>query len=852
MSDMSSESADHNAMRVDNQMSGIANLVVQAGSIYGDVNIYPFNASTTAARTLPADTASFTGRQVELEQIVRALPIWTASGVVGISAVNGMAGVGKTTFAVHAAHRLASRFPDGQLFVRLHGHTPGQNPVNPSEALATLLIWTGAAPDQIPRDIDARAGMWRARMHGRRVLVVLDDAISSEQVRPLLPGTADSLVLITSRRRLSALPDALAVTLDVLPVDEATELFVRLSGCSSPSTDDRVVEVTTLCGFLPLAIALMAGQIKHHPSWTTDDLASNLRSATDRLSSLYSENISVAAAFDLSYCNLDVNKQQFFRRLGLHPGTDFDAYAATALADIDLPLAHRYLDDLFNYHLINEPTRGRYRFHDLIRNHARTLAELDESPKRESAIDRLLNYYLYTARAADHHWMQGIPVGVPEIIDSPPKRYPCFSDRDQAVKWLEAERLNLHSAVDYAAQSDRPNHAIAIPAATLGFLDVHKYWQEALELQHIALGSAQLTGNRLAEANALNGLGVIKNWDSDYQAAAEDFLRALELYRSCNNRHGEANVLTNLGVIQGRTSEYAAAISGLTRALELHRIVNDKIGEANTFNHLGIVQHLTGDDLAAVSSLIRAREQHQAIGNRLREASALHNLGCVYLTTRDHANATMNLELALAMYKEVDNPLGQAHALNDLGCVQIAACNYQGAIDCLSQALEAYYARGNRAGQADARKNLGIVLHLTGNTSAADAALGKALEELRAIDNRLEEASALNDIGTLMASFSSTDACANHERSYAIAIDISSQMEEARALEGIGRCCFRNGHPGRGTVVLRRAIAIYSEIGSANAARAIATLRDQSQPETETASHKSEGIVLQRFSYRGW
>lgn len=852
MPDMQSEPTDPNALHVDNQMSGMANFIVQAGSIRGDLNIYPFNASTATTRTLPTDTASFTGRQVELERIIRALPSWTAAGVVGISAVNGMAGVGKTTFAVHAAHQLASRFPDGQLFVRLHGHTPGQIPVNPSEALATLLIWTGLAPDQIPHDTDARAGIWRARMHGKRVLVVLDDAVSSEQVRPLLLGTADSLVLITSRRRLTSLSDALAVTLDVLPIDEATELFVRLSGCSNLSTDDSVVEVVTLCGLLPLAIALMAGHIKYHSTWTVHDLACNLRMSADRLSSLYSENSSVAAAFDLSYCSLDVGRQQFFRRLGLHPGTDLDAYAAAALADIDLSLARRYLDDLFNYHLINEPSKGRYRFHDLIRNHAHTLAERDEPSKKELAIDRLLYYYLYTARAADRHVMQSIPIGIPEIIESPPKQYPHFSDWSQAVKWLETERVNLHSAVDNAAQSGRSNYAIAIPAAIFGFLNIHKYWQEALELQRIMLDSAQLTHNWLAKASALHNLGVVKNWELDYRAAAADFMQALELYRSCNNQHGEANVLTTLGVIQGRTGEYAVALNGLTRAIELHRISSDQVGEANSLNHLGIVQHLTGDDLAAFRNLTRARELHQEVGNRLREASAIHNLGCVYLATRDYASAATNLELALIMYKEISNPLGQAHALNDLGCVQIAMCNFHAAIDYLSQALEAYYARGNRVGHADARKNLGIALHLAGNTSAANSMLDEALEELRAIHDRLGEASALNDIGTLLAPFSAADAYAKHERAHAIAIDISSRMEEARALEGMGRCNFRQGYPGRGLTALRGAIAIFSEIGSTNVTRAIAALRNQVQPGNENLSHAFEELIIQRFSYRGW
>ena len=235
----------------------------------------------SAAHTLPADVASFTGRQAELEQLMRAMPGQASSGgMVRIDAIDGMAGVGKTAFAVHAAHQLAPHFPDGQIFVRLHGHTRGQRPVEPADALVTLLLAAGIAPQQIPAGMEARAGLWRDRMAGRKALLLLDDATSSEQVRPLLPGTAGTLVLVTSRRRLTALPEALPVTLDILGANEAADLFAKLA-CRPglQPADPGVVEVVRLCGYLPLAISLMAGQLKHHRTWTTADLAADLDAA---------------------------------------------------------------------------------------------------------------------------------------------------------------------------------------------------------------------------------------------------------------------------------------------------------------------------------------------------------------------------------------------------------------------------------------------------------------------------------------------------------------------------------------------------------------------------------------------
>ena len=283
-----------------------------------------------ASRTLPRDLASFTGRQHELTELVDAAA--GAGGVVGIHAIGGMAGVGKTAFAVHVAHRLAPRFPAGQIFLPLHGHTPGQRPVDPADALASLLLTAGVPAGQIPPGLEARMALWRDRLAERQLLLILDDAADSDQVRPLLPGAGGSLVLVTSRRHLSALEDATAVSLDTLPPGEAAALLVRLAARAGLSPDDpAVAEITRLCGYLPLAIGMVARQLHHHPAWTAAGRAAELAAARDRLELMATENLSVAAAFNLSYEDLTGDQQRLFRRLGLHPGTDIDGYAAAAL-----------------------------------------------------------------------------------------------------------------------------------------------------------------------------------------------------------------------------------------------------------------------------------------------------------------------------------------------------------------------------------------------------------------------------------------------------------------------------------------------------------------------------------------
>jgi hypothetical protein len=263
--------------------------------------------------------ASFTGRQQELQNLVAAT---VSGGVVSIHAIGGMAGVGKTAFVVHAAHRLADRFPGGQIFLPLHGHTPGQSPVDPADALASLLLTAGVPAGQIPASLEARMALWRDQVADKQLLLILDDAASSEQVSPLLPGAGGSLVLVTSRRHLSALQDATVISLDTLPPGEAAALLVRLIARAklSPANPEGA-EIIRVCGYLPLAIGMVARQLHHHPAWSLAGRAAELAEARDRLELMATENLSVAAAFNLSYEELTQDQQRLFRRLGYSSGT---------------------------------------------------------------------------------------------------------------------------------------------------------------------------------------------------------------------------------------------------------------------------------------------------------------------------------------------------------------------------------------------------------------------------------------------------------------------------------------------------------------------------------------------------
>ena len=614
----------------------------------------PGGQPAVALRTLPRDTAAFTGRTRELDRLVAAVGGTTAAGgVVGIYAVDGMAGIGKTAFAVHAAHRLAARFPDGQIFLRLHAHTAGQRPVDPAEALATLLLTTGVAPRQVPPGLEARSAAWRGHLAGKKVLLVLDDAASSDQVRPLLPGSAGCLVLVTSRRRLTALEEAAPVSLGTLPPGEAVDLFVHLAGRPGlQSADAAVAEVAGLCGYLPLAIRLVAAGLRHHSAWTVTDLAAELAAARDRLAALQAEDVSVAAAFDLSYQDLTAGQQRLFRRLGLHPGTDIDAYAAAALDDTGLQAARRRLGELYDQNLIGEPARGRYRLHDLLREYARARAVGDGPADNLAAIGRLLDYYLHTAVTASRHTAWRTSITDPPPPGPAPAWAPEMRTEEEAMAWLGTERANLHACAGYAAAHGHLVHAVWIPVAMSGFLLTEGHWNEAASLGQAALAAARTAGDRQGQACALTQLGTVQELTGDYPAATASLTQALQLFRDLGDRRGQACALNQLGVVQRLTGDYPAATASLTQALQLFRDLGDRHGQAWALHDLGVVQQRTGDYPAATASLTRALELSRDLGDRQGQACALNQVGVVQ-RTGDCPAAAASLAQALELFRDL-------------------------------------------------------------------------------------------------------------------------------------------------------------------------------------------------------
>jgi tetratricopeptide (TPR) repeat protein len=782
-------------------------------------------------------------------------------------------GTGKTAFAVHVAHRLAGQFPGGQIFLPLHGHTPGQYPVDPGDALVSLLLAAGVAPAQIPPGLEARMALWRDRLAGRQLLLVLDDAVGSEQVLPLLPGSGPSLVLVTSRRHLSALDDAAAISLDTLPAGEAASLLVRLAGRPGLGAGDPGVrEIARLCGFLPLAIGMVARQLRHHPAWSAARRAADLAAERDRLELMATENLSVAAAFDLSYADLGPDRQRLFRRLGLHQGAEVDAYAAAALDGADLSAARRGLEALYDQYLLTEPAPGRYRMHDLIREHARALAERqDPDQDRELATTRLLDYYQHTATRAAALFARQTrpsPAAAPGAV---PAAAPALTGREQALAWARAERASLTACLDHATATGQHAHVTALTAGLAGLLLSDGPWAEAITRHQAAIGAAQLLGDRHGQANALTDLGMVHRLTGDFPAAAQALEQALSIYRDLGNRRGQANALGCLGDVRLVTGDFPAAAQALEQALSIYRDLDDRRGQANALGYLGPVWLGTGDYPAAAQALEQALSIYRDLGNRSGQADALTDLGDLRRAMGDLPAAAQALEQALSIYRDLDDRRGQAHAVHYLGTVwrmmgdypaadqafeqalsiyrdlgsrsgeaNALGClgddrrmtgDYQAAAQYLEQALSIFRNLGNPRGQAAALATLGIVRRLTGDYRAAAQYLEQALSIFRNLGDRASEAETLNEIGMLhRVGGDLARAEGYHRQALDLARAIANSWDEAHALAGLGRCALAAGDASEAKPLLRQALEIFQRIGTAEARDLLAELDTLSSP----------------------
>ena len=741
----------------------------------------PGRTGTGTARQLPPDTALFTGRGEELAQLL-ALAERTraglAPGTAVISAIGGMGGAGKTALAIHAGHLLAEHYPDGQLFLDLYGFAEDRPPREPGEALAELLASLGVAPAQVPAQVDARAALYRDRLADTRTLVLLDNARDEDQVRALLPAGSRCLVLVTSRRRLIALDDAVPLPLGMLEREEAVELL-RHAARAAPelAADARWERVAELCGRLPLAL-LIAGSLLRvgGKAWDLNRLVDRLalRRPGDELAGYTDETRSLTAVFDLSLRSLPDGEQLLFRRLGLAPAAEIDTYAAAALLDTDLDTAERLLERLADHSLLLGVAPGRYRMHDLLHVYARARAnEIDEQADLDAAIERLLRYWAHTAQIA-----------CLLIADLPrsasyrpaPAHAPAMTSPDAALVWLRAERANLDAAFDYAHDRGGHDHLIALAAGMAEILRIDGPWSRALEIHQGAAEAAENSGDRTAQADALADFGRVRQLTGDYPGATDTYTRALKLYQDDGNRAGEAGALSGLGFTKRATGAYQESVDLLRRALEIHR----------------------------------------ELGNLSGEGYVLIDIGRMLQAGGEYAQAEQSESRALRIHRDLGDRAGEAYALYALGRVRFATGDYQRAAEAHTEALEIQRERGNRLGMANVLTELGRVRHATGEYAEAGAMLTGAMETYRKIGDRGDEGVAVNYYAaTLAATGRGEEALALFQTALATHRELGKPDDEAVSLEGIADYHLAAGDPAEAAAYLRQALDIYERLGIA-------------------------------------
>ncbi|MGI5145100.1 ATP-binding protein [Plantactinospora sp. CA-294935] len=855
----------------------IANRNLQARSsrrVYqaaGDQYIYDRQAPAAAAvgNTLPRDTAALTGRDRELRELIENVTVLLdGADMIPIHAIDGMPGIGKSALAIRAGHLLERRFPDGQFFIDLRAHSPGQAPVRPTDALFGLLAADGVDAGQIPADPDSRAALWRGRMAGKRALIILDNAAGREQVEPLLPGAPSCLVLITSRRRLtglSACHAAVTVPLDTLAPEHAAALFATRADRPTTGTEAAAIhELVRLCGHLPLAICLLAAKLRPEPQWRVADLVQELTQANHRLAHMHAEDIGVAAAFDLSYRRLPANQRRFFRRLGLHPGADLDRHAAAALDATTPTRAQQQLDALYHDHLLDQPTRGRYRMHDLIRDYAQDRADRDPIRHTTEATTRLLNYYQYAAHVANQQLSR--PGRRPADTPAPaPAALPNIRTSHEALAWMDAERANLFACLPVLFAGHQAHRIIALAAASATYLRNSGPWDHAISLHEAAAAAAQKAGDRLARAGSLRELGTMHRMTGSYPSAIEALYQAMNLYRQLSHRQGIADTLTQLASVCRRTGDHSAATQNLEQALALYEDLDDLQGQANALNEFGVVHHQAYDHLAGAQALQRALAIYRVLGDLQGQADALNQLGGARQVVSDYRPAIEAHEQALTMYRELGDRHGQARALNYLGVAlyetgdypaaertlnealtihrrlgyrlgQANALNYLGTIRCasgeyalaehsLTRALVLYRELGYPVGQADVLNQLGATKRLTGQREAAATMHDQALAIARQVDDPLGQAHALNQLGQLLLAHDQpSEGLDHHQQALQLARRAQNPREEARAIEGAGRCALSLGDRSQAIRDLNRAQVTYRRIGALRAVQRIVKL----------------------------
>ncbi|WP_280369726.1 ATP-binding protein [Nocardia wallacei] len=768
--------------------------------------------SGRALMQLPPDTNDFTGRTEQIAHLITVLGAHSGTAVP-IATISGKAGVGKTALAIHVAHRVSDAFPDGQLYANLRGAEA--KPLEPSEIIAGFLRELGVDGADIPEDVDERARRYRACLAGRRILVVLDNAVDETQLRPLLPGASSCAVLITSRSHLAALSGAQTVHLDVLERDRAVDLITTLVGAErSAAESETVAEVARLCGYLPLALRIAGARLMSRPSWSIAWLAERLADETRRLDLLKVGDLEVRASFALSYRSRSAEEQRAFRALALTAAT-FPAWNVAALLDTDLDDAEYLLENLVDAQLVElagvDPTGLiRYRLHDLIRDFARECSTaFDNAEERRSAADRLVDEYtraMQIATAKVHPGTRQDDLG--EILTL------SGIERADPRRWFAAEQANLVAAVELSHNLEIWERTWRLVETLPAMFDWRADWQAWAHTHRLALDAARKIADERAEAVTLRCLGVLYRELGRYDEATEMLTQAAEIFHRLGDRPLWATTMRNLGDTrryQGRLDE---AIASFSDALEIVEAEDDSRSIAGVLN--GIADASRG--LSRWDEASRHFESSLAIyrtlNDHLEEARTLVRYGLVRRDRWNNDRALSMFEQALQVFRDLDDQRWQARALRHIAVVHRNETDFTEAHAAFDQCLALFDSLADRRGTAVTLRNRGDAHRLADDPVQAATDLGNAREIFEAIADHRWTARTQLSLADLHRTSREWD-LAQQEAGAALETfqRIGDRPAQARTLRQIGLLHRDISDFETATTALAAAQAIFSDLG---------------------------------------
>ena len=709
---------------------------------------------------LPTDIADFTGRGDQVEEIQTRFAEAAenpARLAVPIVVVAGKPGIGKTSLCVHVAHRLAWRYPDGQLFADLHGGASRQ--ASPTQVLERFLRTLGVPGTVIPEGLEERAEMYRDLVADRRILIVLDNAGSETQLLPLLPGNRSAAVLITSRRRLAGLPGAAHIEVDVFDREQSIALLSRIVGGDRVHAEtDAAAELAELCGQLPLALRIAGARLSARPHWTVEQLASRLEDEARRLDELKHGALGIRVSISHTYDAMEEDARRLFRRLALLDFPVFGGWVSAALLDQPLLDAQDLLDELVDAQLVEitgteSGWRTQYRFHDLIRVFARERLAVEEPvADRSAAQSRVLGALLFLAERAQTrlHGEEALQIhGNAERWEFSPKLTGQIL-RDP-MGWLERERLTLVAAVRQAVKVGLVELCWDLAFTAVTLYESRIYLDDWRDTHRVALAASRSAGDRLGEAVMLYSTGSLGIVEKRFAEARQSLDQAEVLFGQLGAEHGDALVSRHLAYLDKVAGDLGNASRRYESALTVLRAAGDLTSAAYVLNDMAQIALDRGDPDDAKQMLAQALELSRRAGSRRIEAQVLHRLAGAHLSAGDHLVAVTAFDEILTVVRELGDPIGQAYALHGLGVAHLRSGAHQQAGAALTEARTLAASTGERMIEARVEHSLGELDLALGKAPQAVVHLHRALSLFRSIQAPVFEAKVLAVLGEAYA-----------------------------------------------------------------------------------------------------